>query len=165
MSDLKNSDPLLLTTQLYISAWLLSNRRLHNLMIKLSEEDMYREISPERNRGIYLLGHLTSTTDTMIELLGFGAKIHPELDSIFVSAPDKSGKIFPGYGILRDNWEKINEIMLEHIEAMKPEQWLEKHTSVSEDDFKKDPTRNKLNVLISRTNHQNYHLGQLALLL
>ncbi|UUF12888.1 MULTISPECIES: DinB family protein [Flavobacterium] len=165
MSHFKSDEALLLTTKLYIEAWLLSNRRLHNLIIKLSEEEIYKEISPERNRGIYLLGHLISTTDTMIELLGFDKKRYPELDSIFVSAPDKSGKIFPDFEVLKQNWEKINAVMLEHIENMSPEQWLEKHASVSEDDFKKDPTRNKLNVLISRTNHQNYHLGQLVLLL
>ncbi|CAC9974690.1 DinB family protein [Flavobacterium panici] len=165
MSHFKSDEALLLTTKLYIEAWLLSNRRLHNLIIKLSEEEIYKEISPERNRGIYLLGHLISTTDTMIELLGFDKKRYPELDPIFVSAPDKSGKIFPDFEVLKQNWEKINTVMLEHIENMSPEQWLEKHASVSEDDFKKDPTRNKLNVLISRTNHQNYHLGQLVLLL
>ncbi|MDR6762116.1 hypothetical protein J2Y38_002327 [Flavobacterium sp. 2755] len=165
MSNFKSDEALLLTTKLYIEAWLLSNRRLHNLIIKLSEEEIYKEISPERNRGIYLLGHLISTTDTMIELLGFDKKRYPELDPIFVSAPDKSGKIFPDFEVLKQNWEKINAVMLEHIENMSPEQWLEKHASVSEDDFKKDPTRNKLNVLISRTNHQNYHLGQLVLLL
>ncbi|WP_291144081.1 DinB family protein [Flavobacterium sp. UBA7680] len=165
MSHFKSDEALLLTTKLYIEAWLLSNRRLHNLIIKLSEEEIYKEISPERNRGIYLLGHLISTTDTMIELLGFDKKRYPELDPIFVSAPDKSGKIFPDFEVLKQNWEKINAVMLEHIENMSPEQWLEKHASVSEDDFKKDPTRNKLNVLISRTNHQNYHLGQLVLLL
>ncbi|KOP39776.1 DinB family protein [Flavobacterium sp. WLB] len=165
MSNFKSDEALLLTTKLYIGAWLLSNRRLHNLIIKLSEEEIYKEISPERNRGIYLLGHLISTTDTMIELLGFDKKRYPELDPIFVSAPDKSGKIFPDFEVLKQNWEKINAVMLEHIENMSPEQWLEKHASVSKDDFKKDPTRNKLNVLISRTNHQNYHLGQLVLLL
>lgn len=165
MSHFKSDEALLLTTKLYIEAWLLSNRRLHNLIIKLSEEEIYKEISPERNRGIYLLGHLISTTDTMIELLGFDKKRYPELDPIFVSAPDKSGKIFPDFEVLKQNWEKINTVMLEHIENMSPEQWLEKHASVSEDDFKKDPTRNKLNVLISRTNHQNYHLGLLVLLL
>jgi uncharacterized damage-inducible protein DinB len=165
MSNFKSDDALLLITKLYIEAWLLSNRRLHNLIIKLSEEDIYKEISPERNRGIYLLGHLVSTTDTMIELLDFDKKRYPELDSIFVSAPDKSGKVFPDFEVLKQNWGKINAVMLEHIENMLPEKWLEKHASVSEDDFKKDPTRNKLNVLISRTNHQNYHLGQLVLLL
>jgi hypothetical protein len=42
--------------------------------------------------------------------------------------------------------------------------WFERHTSVSEEDFLKEPHRNKLNVLLNRTNHQSYHFGQMILL-
>jgi len=47
---------------------------------------------------------------------------------------------------------------------MTSEDWLSRHTSVSEEDFAADPLRNKLNVLIGRTNHESYHLGQANLL-
>lgn len=47
---------------------------------------------------------------------------------------------------------------------MTPQQWMEKHSRVSEEDFTADPLRNKLNVLIGRTAHQSYHTGQLAFL-
>jgi hypothetical protein len=47
---------------------------------------------------------------------------------------------------------------------MKPQDWLGRHTAVSEEDFQKEKHRNKLNVLISRTNHAGYHLGQLVYL-
>jgi hypothetical protein len=33
-------------------------------------------------------------------------------------------------------------------------------TSVSEEDFAKDASRNRFAVLLSRTNHLSYHLGQ-----
>jgi len=36
--------------------------------------------------------------------------------------------------------------------------------AVSDEDFSKEPHRNKLNVIINRTNHMSYHLGQLILL-
>jgi hypothetical protein len=35
---------------------------------------------------------------------------------------------------------------------------------ISEQDFAKEPMRNKLNVLINRTNHLAYHYGQLRLI-
>jgi hypothetical protein len=41
---------------------------------------------------------------------------------------------------------------------------MDRHTAVSEADFALNPSRNKLSILISRTNHQSYHLGQLNLL-
>jgi hypothetical protein len=42
---------------------------------------------------------------------------------------------------------------------------LRRHNAVSEEDYAKDPTRNRLAVLLSRTNHMSYHLGQITLAL
>jgi len=41
---------------------------------------------------------------------------------------------------------------------------LHKHTSVSEEDFAKEPHRNRLNVLTTRTTHLASHYGQLIFL-
>ena len=43
------------------------------------------------------------------------------------------------------------------------EDWVGKHTAVSDEDFAKNPLRNRLAVLFSRTAHIAYHLGQGAL--
>lgn len=40
----------------------------------------------------------------------------------------------------------------------------QKHSAVSEEDFAKEPHRNKLNLLLNRTNHLSYHHGQLVFL-
>jgi len=65
---------------------------------------------------------------------------------------------------LKNRWRTINEKLTTHFANMTPAQWFERHTAVSEEDFAKEPHRNKLNVLLSRTTHQAYHLGQLILL-
>jgi hypothetical protein len=41
--------------------------------------------------------------------------------------------------------------------------WLQRHTAVSEEDFAKDTSRNRFAILLSRTNHLSYHLGQAVL--
>jgi ribose 1,5-bisphosphokinase PhnN len=41
--------------------------------------------------------------------------------------------------------------------------WLQRHTAVSEADFAKDASRNRFAILLSRTNHLSYHLGQALL--
>jgi len=41
--------------------------------------------------------------------------------------------------------------------------WAQRHAVVSEEDFAKDPSRNRFAVLLSRTNHLSYHLGQAVL--
>lgn len=148
-----------------ISAWQLQNRRINNIINKLSETEFYRETAPGRNRGIYLLGHLIAVNDTMLPLFGFGDRLYPELDELFVHTPDKSGKAFPAPKILKGYWNHLNEILTDHFTALTPDQWLTRHTAVSEADFADNPQRNKLNVLIGRTIHQAHHSGQLTFLL
>jgi hypothetical protein len=41
--------------------------------------------------------------------------------------------------------------------------WVQRHSAVSEEDFAKDPSRNRFAVLLSRTNDLSYHLGQAVL--
>ena len=50
------------------------------------------------------------------------------------------------------------------INSLSGEGWLERHTAVSAEAFEKEPHRNKLNIIVSRSHHMAYHLGQLALL-
>jgi hypothetical protein len=45
------------------------------------------------------------------------------------------------------------------------DEWLHQHRAMSEEDYAKDPTRNRLAVLLSRTNPLSYHLGQVTLAL
>jgi len=130
----------------------------------LTDEQLQNEVSPRRNRGIYLLGHLTAVHDKMLPLLDFEKQLYPHLDDIFLSKPDKAVMEITSAKDLRDYWKDVNSKLSTHFNGLKPEQWFEKHTSVSKEDFIKEPHRNRLNVVIGRTNHLSYHLGQLALL-
>ena len=121
-------------------------------------------MAQNRNRAIYLLGHLIAVNDGMLPLLGLGEKIFPQFEAIFISAPDKSVPNLPSLAELKQCWEKLNTTLTDHFNKMNADEWLSRHMSISAEDFKLDPLRNKLNVLINRTNHQSYHLGQLYLL-
>jgi hypothetical protein len=46
---------------------------------------------------------------------------------------------------------------------MSQSDWLQRHSAVSEEEFAKDPSRNRFSILLSRTNHLSYHLGQAVL--
>ena len=61
-------------------------------------------------------------------------------------------------------WMDINKELDALFERMQPDEWFERHNSISPEDFAKEPHRNKLNVIISRTCHLDYHAGQLVLL-
>lgn len=153
-----------LAIKMIIAEWQKQNARLDKLLETLSDEQMSGETAPGRNSGVYLVGHLAAVNDAMLPLLGFGEKLHPELANIFLTNPDKSSLAKPPLSTLKTYWKEINTKLEEHISKLSPEEWFTRHTAVSEEDFAKEPNRNKLNIIINRTNHQSYHLGQLAYL-
>jgi hypothetical protein len=150
--------------KIVLDTWNTQVSRTTKLVDGLTDEQLMQEIAPGRNSGIYLLGHLTAVHDHMLPLLGFGEKLHPELEEIFIKNPDKSGLQKPAAGQLRNSWNEVNTLLTAKLTALSIGQWFEKHTSVSEEDFVKEPHRNRLNVVVSRINHLSYHLGQMMLL-
>ena len=56
------------------------------------------------------------------------------------------------------------EVLQQRMEKLPAGEWFEKHTAVADEDFIKEPHRNKLNIILTRTTHLQYHIGQLILL-
>jgi DinB family protein len=150
-----------LFVQMALMSWQTQNTRLDDLLNKLSDEQIMNETAPGRNRGVYLLGHLAAVNDGLFKMLGLGERLHPELDAVFLNTPDKSGQAMPTIDELKNYWKEINTALTDKFNAMQPQEWFEKHTAVSAEDFAKEAYRNKLNVLLNRTAHQSYHLGQM----
>ncbi|HVR27500.1 MAG TPA: DinB family protein [Candidatus Polarisedimenticolia bacterium] len=154
-----------LSAQVAINSWRLVAERANKLFSSLTEDELLKEVAPGKNRLIYLLGHLTAIHDAMFPVLGLGERLHPELDAIFVSSPDKMGPQLPPVGELRKYWDEVNAKLLSQFATLSADEWLQRHYAMSEEDYAKDPTRNRLAILLSRTNHLSYHLGQIALAL
>jgi hypothetical protein len=150
--------------KLVLDAWTGQISRVDKLLSELNDEQLQRAIAPGRNSGVYLIGHLAAIHDAMLPLLELGPKLHPELEDIFIKNPDKSGLQKPSFTLVRQYWKEINAALDLHFQKMSTADWLKKHTIVSDEDFAKQPHRNKLNVLLSRTNHVSNHYGQLLLL-
>ena len=153
-----------LVINMLVSAWEAQNKRFAAFLDTVTDAELAGETSPGRNTGNYLLGHLTAVNDGMLPLLDLGAKLYPELEEPFLASPDKSGKTMPSTAELREKWHNVTALLHEHFKKMSADEWFGRHTSVSEEDFAKEPHRNKLNILISRTTHQGYHFGQMAYL-
>jgi uncharacterized damage-inducible protein DinB len=152
-----------LSVQVAINSWRLVVERANKIFSSLTEDELLKEVASGRNRLIYLLGHLTTIHDAMFPCLG--ERLHPELDAIFVSSPDKTGAQLPPVGELRKYWDEVNGKLLSQFASLSADEWLQRHYAMSEEDYAKDPTRNRLAVLLSRTNHMSYHLGQITLAL
>ncbi|MBA3649715.1 MAG: DinB family protein [Chitinophagales bacterium] len=158
------TDQQTLFVKMAYDAWQTYIQRASDLFAKLTDDQLMEEIAPGRNRGIYMLGHLTAVHDRLLPMLGLGERVYSQLDDTFIANPDKSGLEFPPITQLRQSWSDVNSRLKNAFNKMTPAEWLERHMSVSQEDFNKEPHRNKLNVLINRTNHLAYHLGQLKLM-
>jgi len=128
----------------------------------LSPAQLEQEVAPGKNRLIYLWGHLAAVNDRLLPLLGIGERLHPEFDDMFISNPDNSVLIV-SEETLKTAWQEINQKLWEGIAKFSASDWAERHTAVSEQDFEREPHRNRFAVLLGRTAHLAYHVGQAAL--
>ena len=146
-----------------VSQWKINLDRLNKMFDAFSDEELQQEIAPGKNRIFYLLGHLTAVHDRMLPLLRLGIRLHVELDQDFLTNPDRAAPDRISAGALRQAWTVVNDTLTRAIEALPAEAWLERHDAVSAEDFEKEPLRNRLSVLLSRTAHVQFHTGQIRL--
>jgi hypothetical protein len=163
MSTLTQTSPELFV-KMALDAWGNELKGMTTLLAKLTDDQLMREVAPGRNRGIYLLGHLTASHDRMLPLLRFQDALHPELHKPFLDEADKAVADLPSLSQLREQWKAVNDTLLDHMKPLPADDWFTRHANISEEDFPKEPHRNRANVLLSRTSHMAYHRGQLALL-
>ncbi len=152
-----------LAVQTAIHSWKQVIGRAQKKFQGLSEADLTTPIAPGKNRLIYLMGHLIAVHDGMFPLLGLGERLHPELDALFLSNPDSPAVPFPSGAELKTYWAEVHDRLLAAFERLSSEEWLQRHNAMSDEDYRKDPLRNRLAVLMSRTNHASFHLGQAIL--
>ena len=150
--------------KMVLDGWYSQIKRFDNILNSITDERLQKEIAPNKNRGIYVLGHLTAVHDGMLPILDFGDKLYPELNEPFLKLPDKSIIQIPSAKELRTFWSEVNGMLTRHCDSLQPDEWFQKHNSVSAEDFSKEPHRNKLNIMITRTNHLSHHTGQLMLI-
>jgi DinB superfamily len=147
-----------------LSQWKQVLGQVDKTLSPFGDEELQREVAPGRNRLYYLLGHLTAVHDRLFTLLRVGERLHSELDEAFIVKADKTDldDEVPA-GELRAAWREVNEKLTAAMEKLSPAEWLERHGSVSPEDFAKEPQRNRLAVLLSRTSHAAMHEGQMRL--
>jgi hypothetical protein len=146
-----------------VNSWKLVIGRFSERVAPLNEEQLQQQVAPSKNRLLYLLGHLTAVHDRMLPMLGIGERLHPELDEVYIANPDRALPAPLAAADLKKAWTEVNGRLTAAFEGFTPGEWLQKHTAVSDEDFAKDPTRNRLAVVLSRTSHAAFHSGQAIL--
>jgi DinB superfamily len=146
-----------------LNSWKLVISRFDQKLVGLTDTQLQQQVAPGKNRLFYLVGHLTAVHDRLFPLLGIGERLHPELDEPYLTNPDRTLADPVSASDLKKAWTEVNTKLTAAFEKFGPEDWLRKHTGVSDEDFTKDPTRNRLAVVMSRTNHASFHSGQAVL--
>ena len=148
--------------QMIMSAWESQVESITKTLSVLSDEDLNSEVALGKNRAPWIVGHLAAVNDSLSTLLELGEKVNSGYDQYF-NKGDMEIQI-PSFTETRKYWEDTSTLLIKKIAGLTANDWFQKHGHVSAEDFAKEPHRNKLNVLLSRTSHMAHHKGQLALL-
>ena len=147
-----------------ITNWQRQVNQTLTIVEKLSDEQLAKEIAPNRNSGSYIIGHLIAASEDVLKLLQLGDKLHPDYVQTFIATPFNVVQELPEATTLKKQLNEVLTNLTSKFEALTIEDWFSKHSNVSEEDFEKDKQRNKLNILLTRISHLAYHTGQLTLL-
>ena len=66
-----------------LRVWRSNADRIDKFFGALSPEKLEQEISPGRNRLIYLWGHIAALNDRLFPLMGLGPRLYPEMAEMF----------------------------------------------------------------------------------
>jgi uncharacterized damage-inducible protein DinB len=151
------------TLDICLLQWDTYNRRTQKVLETIKDENFHKPIVNGGNSPSWLLGHLADTEDALLELFGISKRLYPELNKIYhhEKGSNQTGHLTKEELTIR--WKAISEALDKAFKSWSEAEWMGRHTAVSEEDFKKEPHRNKLNVMLSRVEHKASHLGQIAM--
>ncbi|HEU5292187.1 MAG TPA: DinB family protein [Cyclobacteriaceae bacterium] len=151
------------TLDICLLQWDTYNNRMQKVLDTISDENFNKPVVVGANSPSWILGHLADTDDKLLELFGIRKRLYPELEKIYhhERGTNQSGHLPKAQLITQ--WKAILAELNRSFKAMSESDWHGRHLAVSEEDFKKEPHRNKLNVMLSRVSHKASHLGQVAM--
>jgi hypothetical protein len=131
---------------------------------QLTDEELRSDIIPGKNHGVWILGHLVASDDTLSEYLGYGPTLFPETQRYAQGQPMLPVDECKPPTVLRDEWKQVcakNEAIYQKLTDAE----LDEPHAFLEGDPEKDYFKTKQGVIINWSLHQVHHAGQLALLL
>lgn len=143
--------------------WTTYNMRMQKIIDSIGEQNFNSPVSPNGNSPSWLFGHLADTDDKLLELFGIRSRLYPELEKIYHHERGINQTGHLSKQDLNAKWKAISAELDRAFKSWSESDWMSKHTAVTEDDFKKEPHRNRLNVMLSRVGHKASHLGQVAM--
>ncbi|MDZ4713123.1 MAG: DinB family protein [bacterium] len=143
--------------------YLMSLEWINENINALTDDEYRMELSPGRNHGVWLLGHLIVSDDDLSTFLGKGPLLYPQYAEMFgqkskLSVPEN----YPAVSVLKECWEKVCEKNKKIYSGLTDNELNEPHALI--ENIQTDYFKTKDRVIIAWHFHQLYHTGQLAVL-
>jgi uncharacterized damage-inducible protein DinB len=132
----------------------------------LSDEDLKTEISPGKNNGVYILGHLIVSDDDFSKYMGKGGYLFPEYRKMFgQNSKCLPPENYPPVSELRVAWKKVCDKNRKIYEELTDEELEQPHALIEDPAHpEKDYFRTKGRIIMAWQLHQAYHVGQLGVI-
>ncbi|MEO8665859.1 MAG: DinB family protein [Ignavibacteria bacterium] len=135
-----------------------------NLYINaLTDKDFEMELSPGKNHGVWILGHMIASDDDFSLMMGKGELLFPEYQELFGQGSKlQPVKNYPAVEQLRKQWNDLFEKNKKIYEDLKDADFNQPPENTT--DANKDFFNTKAKVIMAWQLHQMYHGGQLSVL-
>ena len=131
----------------------------------LSDEDLNISIVLGKNHALWILGHLIESEDDLSKFLGRGEMLYPEYEALFGQGSKLQPlDAYPSAATLREQWKVVCQKNDKMLKTILDKEWDDAHALVN-GDIEGDFYGTKGRCIHLWIIHQNYHVGQLALLL
>jgi uncharacterized damage-inducible protein DinB len=131
----------------------------------LTDEELQKDIIPGRSNGHWLLGHLILVEDQFSVALGREARLFSELGQFFgIGTKPQSSEKFPAPAALRKRWQEVVAKSDRALQSIQDSEWGDDHGLGKNTPIGK-MFQTKGDCLSTFVLHQQYHNGQLGLLL
>ncbi|HRE40215.1 MAG TPA: hypothetical protein PLG90_02695 [Ignavibacteria bacterium] len=146
----------------YFNQWKILTEDWIGLYLRLLEEkDFELEISPGKNHGLFIFGHLIASDDDFSLYLGKGDLLFPDYQKLFAGPNSlKPVNEYPKLNEMHEKWKAVcdkNRIIYENL----TDNQLDEFHSLCENP-ETDYFKTKERIIISWQFHQAFHVGQLA---
>lgn len=91
-----------------LASWNTQIARAEKVFDAFTDDQFYTEVTPGKNRIIYLYGHLAAYHDALKETLGLGKASRLELYEAFLKNADNNGAEFPSVAELKKYWQSVH---------------------------------------------------------
>jgi len=150
----------------FYDQWKILNSWLSNTINKLTDEELCSTIAPNRNHGVWILGHLIESEDELAVYLGLDNWLFPEYEAMFgQGSPLLPVAQYPHVSFLRQQWQQVSARNNQLLSTFTDAQWHQPHTRIdSGNPLDEDFFKTKGRCIAIWNIHQTLHLGQLGVL-